>query len=219
MKEPQQSVGTPADTDITPSITEIKAREAFFHPRRTASRLNALAAESQSLREAAEQARCEAAIDRTRRDEAVAKAEELQGRLHEQETSTQELMKLLMKTRSELEKKVNELRMELAGARTDEKQLEEINRQVEQMIQSQQAYRHRISDMKLELAEARREIARLTGRKSAGMPQPISMETDDLADTPATPPAARPKQTRPLHRTDPAPADDRDDDWLMSLPG
>ncbi len=173
----------------------MKAIEAFLHPRRAAEEINRLAAEAERLRQSAAQVESDAAIDRMRRDEALASNEKLQQQLKQQETSTQELMKLLMKTRSELETTINDLRMQLAEARTDQEQLEDINRQVEQMVESQHAYRQRIQDLKTQLAAAREESARLAGRKSGGLPRPISMDSDPSADD-----------------------TDSTGDWLMPLP-
>lgn len=181
--------------------------------------MDELTEENEALREAAAEAGCSARVAA----EACAKAEreagELRARLKEQEQSQQELMKLLLATRSDLEGRVRELQERLDAASVDNDELEEIYVQVQRMTESQEAYRRRIADLKAQLAEARAEAARLAGRRSSGMRPSIAMEdvaasgeaasrdaaAGDVA--PASPPP-RPETGFPMS----------DSDWLLPLP-
>ena len=197
----------------------MKPTEAFLHPKRTAALVDELAEENEALREAAAEAGCSARVDA----EACAKAEreagELRARLKGQEQSQQELMKLLLATRSDLEGRVRELQERLDAASVDNEELEEIYVQVQRMTESQEAYRRRIADLKTQLAEARAEAARLAGRRSSGLRPSIAMEdvaaSVDAASRDASAGDAVPASPPPRPGTGfPTP----DSDWLLPLP-
>lgn len=181
--------------------------------------MDELTEENEALREAAAEAGCSARVAA----EACAKAEreagELRARLKGQEQSQQELMKLLLATRSDLEGRVRELQERLDAASVDNEELEEIYVQVQRMTESQEAYRRRIADLKTQLAEARAEAARLAGRRSSGLRPSIAMEdveasvdaaSRDAAAGDAAPasPDPRPETGFPIS----------DSDWLLPLP-
>ena len=181
--------------------------------------MDELAEENEALREAAAEAGCSA----RGAAEACAKAEreagELRARLKGQEQSQQELMKLLLATRSDLEGRVRELQERLDAASVDNEELEEIYVQVQRMTESQEAYRRRIADLKTQLAEARAEVARLAGRRSSGLRPSIAMEdveaSVDAASRDASAGDAAPASPPPRPETGfPTP----DSDWLLPLP-
>ena len=181
--------------------------------------MDELTKENEALREAAAEAGCSARVAA----EACAKAEreagELRARLKGQEQSQQELMKLLLATRSDLEGRVRELQERLDAASVDNEELEEIYVQVQRMTESQEAYRRRIADLKTQLAEARAEAARLAGRRSSGLRPSIAMEdvaaSGDAASRDAAAGDAAPASPDPRPETG---FPISDSDWLLPLP-
>lgn len=208
----------------------MKPFEAFLHPRRTARRLNEIEAEMAAIE-------LNAAADAQAREEAErkaaaaeAEAETLRGRLAEQEISQRELMNLLLTTRTDLEGKICALREELNQTGIDNAELEEINLKIEEMCRRQESYRERIADLKRQLAEARAQIARLSGRKTSGLHSAISMtseasdlnEPTEIAQNQGVKPKPKRVEIGTLARESEDVAAETEDaageDWLLPLP-
>lgn len=204
----------------------MKTVEAFLHPRRTAALVDSLAGENAALRAAAEETERAAAEAAEALAAARREAEGLRGSLREQEQSQQELMRLLFSVRSGFEDRVRELEARLRDSEIDTGELEEIDRQVRRMTESQEAYRRRIADLKMQLAEARAEAARLSGLKSSGLRPLIRMDTEGVSSSAAdTLPAPEeqagsvsPGESEAASSADGMPQDPADTDWLLPLP-
>lgn len=192
----------------------VKPTEAFLHPRRTAALVDSLTEENAALREAVAEAERGAAEADEARAEAERTAEDLRAGLKEQEKSQQELMRLLLSTRSDLEGRVRELQERLDDAAIDNRELEEIYAQIQRMTESQAVYRQRIADLKALLAEARAEVARLSGRRSSGLRPSIPMEEKD---GPAERDCEAEAADVPVSQPDTA-SHAADSDWLLPLP-
>ena len=159
----------------------MKPSEAFLHPRRTARLVEELEDECGQAHLAAETLRREKEEAVALRETAEAEIMELREAIAGHERSQQQLMNLLLTTRTELESRILSLRQEIEQTRTEEETLREINTQIERMRQSQQNYRQRIASLKAQLAEARAETARLAGKRTSGLREPIEMEETESA--------------------------------------
>lgn len=166
--------------------------EIWLHPFRAASELERLAGLLES---------------------SGAEAEELRSALAREKA----LMQAAEETRSQMGKRIADLEMltgslreQLEEARIEESQLREIEEGMTRMERGREADRRRVARLKEELADARREIARLSGQ--APRPQrKIDMTAPDYPDSSPGPSdsAAPADEPRPQH-----PADD----WLLPLP-
>lgn len=168
-----------------------KPLDAFLHPRRATRVIQEGQEEISRLSELADTLSSQLA-------EARAHAEKTAEELTLSQQSQQELMRLLMDTRTSLGSEIEFMKRQLEEARIEEQTLREIDSQIERMKISQQRYRQRIADLKSDLASARQEVARLARRPSSGIVGAISMDASAEAPSP--------------------PVADKDADWLLPLP-
>lgn len=147
-----------------------------------------------------------------------AEAEELREKL----AGGKELMRAGEETRAQMQKRIADLEMlagslreQLEEARIEESQLREIEEGMTRMERSREADRRRVAKLKEELADARREIARLTGHPTSStrkidMTAPDSDDSSsEVADGSNSVPDMAPHSSSPAQHAD---------DWLLPLP-
>lgn len=133
-----------------------------------------------------------------------------------------ELMQAGEDTRAQMQKRIADLEMlagslreQLEEARIEESQLREIEEGMTRMERGRESDRRRVAQLKEELADARREIARLTGHPTSStrkidMTAPDSDDsTSKVADGSNSMPDMAPHSSSPASHAD---------DWLIPLP-
>ena len=153
---------------------------------------------------------------RQKLDRAAEGAESLRSVIRDNEANEEALKLEVRRLRSHIEAQDNVLeqtRAELADARLDDAEVQEVIDRLDEMKVRHEKYRQRIESLKIALADARREAKDLRRKDFAGNPEAIDLD--------------EPAPFIPMHPHSPAPAtrqpseprlDDNSEDWLLKLP-
>lgn len=149
-------------------------------------------------------------------DRAAEAAESLRSVIRDNEANEEAMRLEIRRLRSHIEAQNNVLeqtRAELADARLDDAEVQEVIDRLDEMQVRHEKYRRRIESLKIALADARREAKDLRRKDFAGNPDAIDL------DEPAPFIPMHPHAPAPTRQNPSSPGrDDNSEDWLLKLP-